>query len=156
MNKFINKRLIQKMFKISPFFLLLIVACATPKTVVLKTSFHTLYKSDNGGSKLPGHLHINNNEDFIKLIENLKIDESEFNSLTAVDFNENDIIVLNQGQKSTGGYSIDVISVFWKEDLLLIKKTEKLPSKGQMVTMALTSPYCITIIPKAKSIKIIE
>ena len=156
MNKFIKKQLIQKMFKIAPFFILLLVGCSTPKPVVLKTSFHTLYKSANGGTESSGYSHIANNEEFIKLIDGLKIDASEFNSLAAIDFKENDVVVLNQGQKSTGGFGIDVASVTWDNEILLVKKIEKSPGKGAMVTMALTNPYCITIIPKAKEIKIIE
>lgn len=144
------------MTRITPFFILLLVACSTPKPVVLKTSFHTLYKSDNGGTERSGYSHITNNEDFIKLIDGLKIDASEFNSLAAIDFKENDVVVLNQGQKSSGGFSIDVVSVIWENETLLIKKSEKSPSKGALVTMALTTPYCIVIIPKTKEIKIIE
>lgn len=144
------------MYKVAPFILLFLIGCSTPIPVVLKTSFHTLYKSDNGGAERSGYLHITNNEDFIKLIEGLKIDASEFNSLATIDFKENDVVVLNQGQKSTGGFSIDVASISWDNDILFIKKAEKAPVKGAMVTMALTNPYCITIIPKSKEIKIIE
>lgn len=143
------------MTKIVPFFILLLVACSTPKPLVMKTTFHTLYKSANGGTEYSGYLHITNNEDFIKLIDNLKIDSSEFNSLVTIDFKENDVIVLNQGQKSSGGYSIDIASVEWQNELLLVKKLEKSPGKGESVTMALTSPYSISIIPKAKEIKIL-
>lgn len=144
------------MTKIVPFFILLLVACSTPKPVIMKPSFQTIYESVTGGAERFGYLHITNNEDFIKLIENLKIDSSQFNSLLTIDFKENDVLVLNQGQKSTGGYSIDVTSVSWENEILSIKKLEKSPSKGEMVTMALTAPYCITIIPKAKEIKISE
>lgn len=144
------------MYKVVPFFLLLLIGCSTPKPVVLKTSFHTLYKSDNGGTERSGYLHITNNEDFIKLIDGLKIDASEFNSLLTIDFKENDVLVLNQGQKSSGGYSIEVASIKWQNQVLLINKFEKIPAKGELVTMALTAPYCITIIPKTKEIKIIE
>lgn len=144
------------MSKITPFFILLLVACSTPKTVVSKTSFHTLYRSANGGTERSTYSHITNNEEFIKLIDDLKIDASEFNSLLAIDFKENDVLVLNQGQKSTGGYSIDVASVSWDNEILIIKKVQKSPGKGEIVTMGLTNPYCITTIPKAKEIKIIE
>lgn len=144
------------MIKTLPFFMLLLVACSTPKTVILDTTFNTIYKNSYGGSPHADYLHITNNEEFIKLIENLKIDESEFNALIAVDFDKNDLVVLNQGQKLTGGYAIDVISVVWENEVLLIKKVEKSPGKGELVTMALSEPYCITIIPKAKTIKIIE
>ena len=78
------------------------------------------------------------------------------NKLVTVNFKENDIIILYQGQKNTGGYSIDVVSIHWEKDILWVKKNETIPEAGKPVTMAITNPYCITIIPKAKSIIIEE
>jgi hypothetical protein len=120
------------------------------------TSYRTIYKNSNGGSENSGFLHITNNEDYIKLIETLNIDESEFNQLVTVNFKENDVVVLYQGQKTSGGFAIDVEKIIWDNDILLIKKIEIVPKKGEMVTMALTSPYCITMIPKAKNLRIIQ
>lgn len=154
MNKFIIKQSILKMNKIVPFVVILLLSCTTPKPVVLNTSFSTIYKNSNGGAENAGYLHITNNEDYIKFIETLKIDESEFNKLVTINFKENDVVVLNKGQKSSGGYAIDVAQINWDNETLLIKKLETFPIKGEMVTMVLTSPYSITIIPKAKHIKI--
>lgn len=154
MNKFIIKQSILKMNKIVPFVVILLLSCTTPKPVVLNTSFSTIYKNSNGGAENAGYLHITNNEDYIKFIETLKIDESEFNKLVTINFKENDVVVLNQGQKTSGGYAIDVAQINWENETLLIKKLETFPTKDEMVTMVLTSPYCITIIPKTKSIKV--
>jgi hypothetical protein len=142
------------MNKIVPFVVMLLLSCTTPKPVVLNTSFSTIYKNSNGGAENAGYLHITNNEDYIKFIETLKIDESEFNKLVTINFKENDVVVLNQGQKASGGYAIDVAQINWENETLLIKKLETFPTKDEMVTMVLTSPYCITIIPKTKSIKV--
>ncbi len=142
------------MNKIVPFVVILLLSCTTPKPVVLNTSFSTIYKNSNGGAENAGYLHITNNEDYIKFIETLKIDESEFNKLVTINFKENDVVVINQGQKTSGGYAIDVAQINWENETLLIKKLETFPMKGEMVTMVLTSPYCITIIPKTKSIKV--
>ncbi|HLO72641.1 MAG TPA: protease complex subunit PrcB family protein [Flavobacterium sp.] len=144
------------MNKLIPFFILILTSCAVPKPVVTNTSFSTIYKSTNGGTENAGYLHITNNEDYIKLIETLKIDESEFNKLVVVNFKENDVIVLYQGQKTSGGFEIDVEKITWENKILLVTKTEIVPNKGEMVTMGLTSPYCITIIPKTNSIKIVQ
>lgn len=154
MNKFIIKQSILKMNKIVPFVVILLLSCTTPKPVVLNTSFSTIYKNSNGGAENAGYLHITNNEDYIKFIETLKIDESEFNKLVTINFKENDVVVLNQGQKTSGGYAIDVAQINWENETLLIKKLETFPTKDEMVTMVLTYPYCITIIPKTKSIKV--
>lgn len=142
------------MNKLLPILILLLASCATPKIKVENTAFNTIYKSNYGGTDNAGLIHITNNEDYIKLIETLKIDESEFNKLVAVNFKENDVVILYQGQKATGGFAIDVAKISWDDETLLITKIESAPNKGEQVTMAVTSPYCITIIPKAKNVKI--
>jgi hypothetical protein len=144
------------MIKALSLLFLFFTSCIAPKVNLLPPTFSTIYKNSNGGNDKPGYLHIRSNEDYIKLIESLKIDESEFNTLVTINFKENDIIILYQGQKNTGGYSIDVASIHWEKDILFIKKNESFPEAGKPVTMALTNPYCITIIPKAKNIIIEE
>lgn len=156
MNKSITKQYIQKMIKILPFILTIFLSCTPSKTAVLDPTFLTIYKSQNGGSEKSGYLHIKNNEDYIQYIEGLKVEDSEFDQLTTVNFKENDVIILNQGNKTSGGFAIDVASISWENETLLIKKIESTPKKGEMVTMVLTSPYSITTIPKAKNIKMIE
>lgn len=155
MNKFIIKQFNQKMTKISTFLLLFCISCSTFQPKVSDTVFSTIYKNHYGRFENAGYVHIKNNEEYIKLIESLKIDESEYNQLVSVNFKTNDVVVLYLGQKNTGGYSIDVASVVWEKEVLLITKKETFPAKGEMVTMAITSPYCITIIPKAKNIKVL-
>jgi hypothetical protein len=140
------------MIKALSILFLFFTSCIAPKVNVLPPTFSTIYKNSNGGSEKSGYLHVTNNEEYIKLIESLKIDESEFNKLVTVNFKEYDIIILYQGQKNTGGYSIDVASIHWEKDILLVKKNETFPEAGKPVKMALTNPYCITIIPKAKNI----
>lgn len=156
MNKYIIKQFNLKMIKALSLLFLFFTSCIAPKVNLLPPTFSTIYKNSNGGNDKPGYLHIRSNEDYIKLIESLKIDESEFNTLVTINFKENDIIILYQGQKNTGGYSIDVASIHWEKDILFIKKNESFPEAGKPVTMALTNPYCITIIPKAKNIIIEE
>lgn len=156
MNKYIIKQFNLKMIKALSLLFLFFTSCIAPKVNLLPPTFSTIYKNSNGGNDKPGYLHIRSNEDYIKLIESLKIDESEFNKLVTVNFKENDIIILYQGQKNTGGYSIDVAAIHWEKDVLFIKKNESFPEAGKPVTMALTNPYCITIIPKAKNIIIEE
>jgi hypothetical protein len=44
----------------------------------------------------------------------------------------------------------------WEDEVLLIQKIESLPQVGKPSGTANTAPYCITVIPKAKKITIIE
>lgn len=156
MNKFIIKQFNQNMIKILPIIFIILSSCTTPRGIVTQPTFSTIYKNTNGGTDKAGYLHITSNEAYIKLIETLKIDESEYNKLVSVNFNTNDVVVVYQGQKDSGGYSIDVAEIHWENELLMVKTIETIPETGKPVTMAITNPYCITIIPKAKSITLIQ
>lgn len=155
MNKFIIKQFNQNMIKILPL-LIILSSCTTPKGIVTQPTFSTIYKNTNGGTDKAGYLHITSNEAYIKLIETLKIDESEYNKLVSVNFNTNDVVVVYQGQKNSGGYSIDVAEIHWENELLMVKTIETIPETGKPVTMAITNPYCITMIPKVKAITLIQ
>lgn len=144
------------MIKILPIIFIILSSCTTPRGIVTQPTFSTIYKNTNGGTDKAGYLHITSNEAYIKLIETLKIDESEYNKLVSVNFNTNDVVVVYQGQKNSGGYSIDVAEIHWENELLMVKTIETIPETGKPVTMAITNPYCITIIPKAKSITLIQ
>ncbi len=156
MNKFIIKQFNQNMIKVFPIIFIILSSCTTPKGIVIQPTFSTIYKNTNGGTDKAGYLHITSNEAYIKLIEALKIDELEYNKLVSVNFNTNDVVVVYQGQKNTGGYSIDVAEIHWENELLIVKTIDTIPETGKPVSMAITSPYCITIIPKAKSISLIQ
>ena len=156
MNKLIIKQFNQNMIKILPIIFIILSSCTTPRGIVTQPTFSTIYKNTNGGTDKAGYLHITSNEAYIKLIETLKIDESEYNKLVSVNFNTNDVVVVYQGQKNSGGYSIDVAEIHWENELLMVKTIETIPETGKPVTMAITNPYCITIIPKAKSITLIQ
>lgn len=144
------------MTKLLPLLFVCMLSCSVPKAIIVDTSFLTIYKNSNGGIEKASYQHINSNESYIKLIETLKIDESEFNKLVAVNFKEKDVLVLFQGQKPTEGYSIDVANIRWENEVLLVQKTESLPEVGKAVVTTRSAPFSITVIPKAKKIIIIE
>jgi len=156
MNKFIIKQFNQKMTKFLSVFILFLCSCASQKSAVRSDSFATIYKNQHGTIEKPGYLHLTNNESYIQFIETLNLEDTEYSKLIKVNFKENDIVVLHQGGKNTGGYQIDVASISWENETLLVQKLETSPKNGEPVTMVLTAPYCITVIPKAKNIRIIE
>jgi len=138
------------MIKIIPF-LLLMMSCGSQK-VVSDNSFSVIHKSDIGGSDKPGHLLIQDNEAYIQFIESLKLDESEYANFLKVDFKKKNVIVLYQGQKSSGGYAITIVSVSNDKNTILVKKKEIEPNKGDLVTTVITQPYCMALIPKGNKV----
>ena len=69
-----------------------------------------------------------------------------------VDFKKKDVLVLYQGQKTSGGYSIDIESVVNDNSTILVKKKEIHPKASEITTTVITSPYCIALIPKGKKL----
>ncbi|TXI67359.1 protease complex subunit PrcB family protein [Flavobacterium sp. UBA6195] len=138
------------MIKILPI-LFLIMSCSNTK-VISDNSFTIIHKSDFGGSEKPGHLLIQDNETYINFIESLKLDESQYANFLKVDFKTKNVLVLFQGQKNSGGYSIDIDSVRNDNQTILVKKNEIVPKKGEIVTAVITSPFCIVLIPKGNKL----
>lgn len=105
-----------------------------------------------GGTENAGYTLIQNNESYIRFIESLKLDESQYANFLAVDFKKKDVLVLYQGQKNSGGYAIDIESLKNENQTIIIKKKEIMPKKGEITTSVITSPYCIALIPKGKRV----
>jgi len=140
------------MIKFLPLFFLM-MACSTPKETI-DDSYSVIYKNEMGGAEKAGHLLIQDNESYIQFIESLKLDESEYAKFLAVDFKKKNVLVLYQGQKTSGGYEIDIESIKHENQAILVKKKIVEPKKGEMTTTVITSPYCVALIPKGKRVVI--
>lgn len=138
------------MIKILPF-LFLIISCSPPKKI-MDTTFTIIYNNQIGGSENAGHMVIQDNESYIQFIESLKLEETQFANFLKVDFKKKNVLVLNQGQKNSGGYEITIESIVNDNDTIFVKKKETGPKKGEMATSVITTPYCIALIPKGNKI----
>lgn len=118
-----------------------------------RTQFQIIYSSSYGGYDEFTHLIIENSTDLNSEIEKLNI-LNEIPNVNEVDFRTNAVLFLHLGQKNTGGYKIEIEKIEKLNDELIIYFNTITPSKGENVTMALTNPYCIAIIPKAKKYSI--
>lgn len=65
-----------------------------------------------------------------------------------VNFQTRSVIVVYQGRKSTGGYSISVEGVRRVGQSLLVRAKEQSPQPGDITTDALTSPFVAVSIPR--------
>lgn len=115
-------------------------------------SFTILHQGAHGGRDTAS-------EEIITNQEELKALYREFNNIIApdIDFTQNNVVALFMGTKRSGGYSITVEKIAYnigdKRKAYVLAKTKK-PGKGQVVTLALTSPYCIVAIPKTPAIEV--
>lgn len=69
-------------------------------------------------------------------------------TIPAVDFSTDMVLAVVMGQRSSGGYSIDIKEVFSNNETLSVVVETMSPAPGDVVTLALTNPYDIVTIAK--------
>jgi hypothetical protein len=133
---------------------LLFLSCKPAQQVVVKEKdkFEVVFKSQIGGKKEKSNLIIKNYEEFNALITDLNVEEESFGKLLAIDLEKHDLVACFLGEKTTGGYDIDVADVIFTETTAQIILKDFGPEKNQLVTDAFTSPYLFVLVPKNKTI----
>ena len=58
-----------------------------------------------------------------------------------IDLDENTAIIIASGTRPTGGYGVEVTSVYLQDGTLFVEYREIVPGPGTMVTQAITYPY---------------
>jgi hypothetical protein len=134
---------------------ILLMSCKVKQPIVDENDvYEVVYKSQIGGKKEKSNLIIKNYEDFNNLISELNIGEEEFEKLLSIDLEKHDLLVCFLGEKSTGGYDIDVEKVKFSPNSSEVILKEIVPEKNAMVTTVLTTPYMFVTLPKNKTILI--
>lgn len=65
-----------------------------------------------------------------------------------INFNVRAVIVVYQGQKSSGGYSIEIAEIRRDGTVLATKVNERRPAFGDVTTQVITSPFVVVSIPR--------
>lgn len=139
--------------------LFLFIGCSSSKDVI----DNSVSKSNNNQvvfeqlvqSSIGGYVHPQ-----IKVIKEQKELEETFNYVNKsrkpgfpipdkINFSRETIVAIFMGQKNTGGYSVSVAKVEEQENKIKIFVTEESPGKNDMVTMAITQPFCIVKVNNA-------
>ena len=133
---------------------LLFLSCKPAQQVVEKEKdkYEVVFKSQIGGKKEKSSQVIKNYEEFNALITALNIGEESFGKLLAIDLEKHDLVACFLGEKTTGGYDIEVDDVLFTDTTAQIILKEITPEKNQLVTDAFTSPYLFVLVPKNKTI----
>lgn len=140
------------MIKFFPIIFLMLSCSNNIPKETLDIAFSVIYNSEMGGNENKGYVLIQNNESYIQFIESLKLDESQYANFLKVDFKKKDVLVLYQGQQTSGGYAIGIESLKNENKIIIVKKKEIIPKKGEITTSVITSPYCIALIPKGNKL----
>lgn len=141
------------MKKLVLLFSILIFSCSTNTKIVEnknKGLYEVLSQQSQGGASIQFY-EILTEEDEIRMLlgdENLK------NKISPYDMKNSTVLILNMGEKPTGGFSITIEEVKEVSDKVVVTIKENIPEPGAMVTMALTNPYTVVKINSKKKIEI--
>ncbi len=64
-----------------------------------------------------------------------------------IDFFQYDLVIVALGEQATGGYSIDIESIQFEGNELLVNGKVTTPAADAVTTQAVTYPYCAVLIP---------
>lgn len=81
--------------------------------------------------------------------EDLRSLDYDFNHY--IDYDENKIPILAYlGERTTGGYDVDIDRIFKEDDRTVIRVGLRSPEPGQMVTMGFTYPYSYLLLDRSE------
>ena len=110
--------------------------------------YEVLTQQTNGGATIR-FFEILSEPNEIKMLQN---DENLKDKISANDVQKSNFIVLNMGEKTTGGYNIGIDNVIETDKNIIITVKETNPEPGSMVSQAFTAPFCVVKINSKKEI----
>lgn len=128
---------------------LVLFSCSTTqKGSTNKPLYEVLLQQNDGGANI-NFYEILSEPNEIKMLLN---DEKLKGKISTNDVQQSNFVVLNMGEKPTGGYAITVESVIETENNIVIKVKEITPNPGAMLTQSITYPYSVVKINSKKEI----
>ena len=129
---------------------LALVSCGATSTKSSEKNslYEVLTQQSNGGASIR-FFEILSEPDQIAMLQN---DENLKNKINPNDIQNSNFLVLNMGEKTTGGYSIGINTVIETDKNIVVTIKETSPEPGSMVTQAFTNPFCVVKINSKKDI----
>lgn len=133
--------------------LILVVTLASCAVTPLKSSdssklYQVLTQQSNGGASIR-FFEILSEPNEIKMLQN---DENLKNMISSNDVQNSNFIVLNMGEKTTGGYSIGIETIIETDKNIILTIKETSPDPGSIVSQGFTTPFCVVKINSKKEI----
>ncbi|MFV8324003.1 protease complex subunit PrcB family protein [Flavobacterium sp. LS2R12] len=120
----------------------------TTKSSDKNSLYEVLTQQTNGGASIR-FFEILSEPNEIVMLQN---DENLKNKISPNDVQTSNFLVLNMGEKTSGGYSIGIDTVVETDKNIVITIKETSPEPGSMVTQAFTNPFCVVKINSKKAI----
>ena len=130
---------------------LVLASCSSTKNSSIDTSLYkVLISSEYGGGSFQFYEIITEQKEF-----NMMLGDDELKKLIKpTDIQTANFILLNLGEKTSGGYSVEVVKVEELSDKIVVTVKENAPQSGQMATTAMTNPYTVVKVNSKKPIEI--
>lgn len=127
----------------------LLFSCAsTNKTADKSPLFEVLTQQNDGGASIH-FFEILSEPNEIKMLQG---DENLKSKIGLNDIQTSNFVILNMGQKTTGGYKIGIENVVETDKNIIITVKETIPEPGGVVTQVFTNPFCVVRINSKKEI----
>lgn len=129
---------------------LILVSCgaSSTKSSEKKPLFEVLTQQSFGGAGIH-FFEILSEPNEIIMLQN---DENLKNKISPNDIQTSNFIVLNMGEKPTGGYKIGIESAVETDKNIIITVKETAPEPSTIVSQVLTNPFCVVKINSKKAI----
>lgn len=125
-----------------------LISCGTTKTADSKALYEILTEQSDGGGNIK-FFEILTEPNEIKMLEN---DPLLKDKMKQSDINNSNYVILNMGEKNTGGYSIGVEKVEETDKNIIITVKEKSPAADAMTMQVITYPYTVVRVHSKKEI----
>ncbi|MFV8269592.1 protease complex subunit PrcB family protein [Flavobacterium sp. GT2N3] len=127
-----------------------LISCGatTTKSSEKNALYEVMTQQMNGGASIR-FFEILSEPNEIVMLQN---DENLKNKISSNDSQTSNFVILNMGEKTSGGYSIGIDSVIETDKNIVITIKETSPEPGSMVTQAFTNPFCVVKINSKKAI----
>jgi hypothetical protein len=129
---------------------LALMSCGATGTKISETNalYEVMTQQMTGGASIR-FFEILSEPNEIVMLQN---DEKLKNKINSNDSQTSNFVILNMGEKTSGGYSIGIDSVVETDKNIVITIKETSPEPGSMVTQAFTNPFCVVKINSKKAI----
>ena len=121
---------------------------ASIKTTDANKLYEVLTQQSNGGASIR-FFEILSEPSEIKMLQN---DDTLKHKVSALDVQNANFVILNMGEKTTGGYTIGIGNVVETDSNITITVKETNSDPESMVTQAFTMPFCVVKINSKKPI----
>ncbi|MBC5863356.1 protease complex subunit PrcB family protein [Flavobacterium turcicum] len=135
---------------VGSFIAVVLFSCGTTNTKNQSSNslYEVLTQQSNGGAAIR-FFEILTAPNEITMLQN---DELLKNKVTAADVQRANFVILNLGEKSSGGYSIGVENVVETDTNIIVTVKEQAPEPGSMVIQSISNPFCVLKINSKKPI----